>query len=114
MLNFNEELTYFVKMSMFFYLLILDSLKTNYTNLHRFLLFYKSLLSLTFEKYIDTNKGVRKLREVKRYYYFYKFCEGCLGFERMVRKFIQQLFIKNVIRVTRSLIFRSAKTGKLI
>jgi hypothetical protein len=113
LVNFNEELTYYIKMSMFFYLLVLDSLKSNYTNLHSFLSFYKSLISLIFEKYITSNKTVHDLRLRKKYYYFYMFCDRCLVFEQMTRKFIQQLFIKNVIQLTRFIIFRTQKTRKL-
>lgn len=112
--NFNEELSYYLKMSTFFFVSILDSLKSNYANLHRFLFFYKTLISFVFEKYISSNKTVSALRFSKKYYYLYKFCDRCLTFEHMVRRFIQQLFIKNVIQLTRSLIFRTQKVRKLV
>jgi hypothetical protein len=107
LVNFNEELVYFTKMSMFFYLSILDAFKRSYITLHKFVFFYNQIFKTIFSKYIIANSSAVLLSLKNKYYLLYTYSLRCIAFENLIRRFIQHIYIKSIIKVTRGIIFKN-------
>jgi hypothetical protein len=103
--KFTDELVYYVKMSAFIYLSILDNISANYYNLSKAVLVYKYIFNLIGNKFFNLFKDINQYKIKQKYCYLYNYMEKSLMFEFLVKKFIYKLFISNVVKLTKIALF---------
>lgn len=102
--SYNEELTYYVKMGIFFYLAILDSLRNNYVGLCNVVKFFTSIYTQAVKRYLLYSQNLHRFGQMTKHYYLLEFIEKCALVESTLNRFVKHLFYANVVKLARPLV----------